>query len=56
MTLNDPRLLRSIGSYAQENDFSPEQANGIMTTPKVCIQDIYFLKTEKQKNVFNKVE
>lgn len=56
VVFEDKNALCVAGSYAQENDFSPEQANGIMTIPKVCIQDVYFLKTEKQKNVFNKVE
>lgn len=47
VVLEDKDVLCVAGSYCQENDYSPEQGNGIMTIPKACIRGLYSIKIEK---------
>lgn len=48
VVLDDKDALCVAGSYSQENDYSPEQGNGIMTIPKACIRGLYSIKIEKK--------
>lgn len=48
VVLEDKEVLCVAGSYSQENDYSPEQGNGIMTIPKACIRSLYSIKIEKK--------
>lgn len=35
-----PQIIVLAHNYAEETDYTPEQANGIMVIPKACITDI----------------
>lgn len=48
VVLEDKDVLCVAGSYSKENDYSPEQGNGIMTIPKACIRGLYSIKIEKK--------
>lgn len=51
VVLEDKDVLCVAGSYCQENDYFPEQGNGIMTIPKACIRGLYSIKIEKKYNI-----
>lgn len=38
--IDTPDILVLAHNYAEETDYTPEQANGTMVIPKACITDI----------------
>lgn len=51
VVFEDKYVLGIAGSYAEEQEYSPRQANGIITVPKACIREIIFLSYNSESYI-----
>lgn len=51
VVFEDKDVLGIAGSYAEEQEYSPRQANGIITVPKACIREIIFLSYNSESYI-----